>query len=113
MLAFALPSGLGVWAAPAMMRWLRGQAGSLSQPVAAAPVPAIWMRAEAAAADGAAMRASVRVPPQAPATTGQGAAAPAWLDQRLAVRIAGLGLAAMAAWGLWHQLWAQWQAWCA
>ena len=36
-----------------------------------------------------------------------------WLDQRLAVRIAGLGLAAMAAWGLWHQLWAQWQAWCA
>jgi uncharacterized protein len=104
MLAFALPSGLGVWAAPAMMRWLRA---------AVAPVPAIWMRAEGAAAAGASMPASARVAPQAPVTTGQGAAAPAWLDQRLAVRIAGLGLAAMAAWGLWHQLWAQWQAWCA
>lgn len=113
MLAFALPSGLGVWAAPAMMRWLRGRGGLLSQPVAVAPVPAIWMRAEGAAAAGASMPASARVAPQAPVTTGQGAAAPAWLDQRLAVRIAGLGLAAMAAWGLWHQLWAQWQAWCA
>lgn len=113
MLAFALPSGLGVWAAPAMMRWLRGRGGLLSQPVAVAPVPAIWMRAEGAAAAGASMQASARVAPQAPVTTGQGAAAPAWLDQRLAVRIAGLGLAAMAAWGLWHQLWAQWQAWCA
>ncbi|OGA84609.1 MAG: hypothetical protein A2711_02440 [Burkholderiales bacterium RIFCSPHIGHO2_01_FULL_63_240] len=113
MLAFALPSGLGVWAAPAMMRWLRGRGGLLSQPAAVAPVPAIWMRAEGAAAAGASMPASARVAPQAPVTTGQGAAAPAWLDQRLAVRIAGLGLAAMAAWGLWHQLWAQWQAWCA
>lgn len=113
MLAFALPSGLGVWAAPAMMRWLRGRGGLLSQPVAVAPVPAIWMRAEGAAAAGASMPASARVAPQAPVTTGQGAAAPAWLDQRLAVRIAGLGLAASAAWGLWHQLWAQWQAWCA
>ena len=109
MLAFALPSGLGVWAAPAMMRWLRRQGGALSQPVVVAPVPAIWMRAEGAAA----MQASARVPPQPPAAAGQGPAAPAWLDQRLAVRIAGLGLAAMAAWGLWHQLWAQWQAWCA
>jgi sulfite exporter TauE/SafE len=112
MLAFALPSALGVWAAPAMLRWLKGRSAPT---VAAAPVPVIWMRVESAEAGAAAPSASAvpmrtasvllneRVP----------AAAPAWLDQQLAVRIAGLGLASMAAWGLWHQLWTQWQAWCA
>lgn len=74
MLAFSVPSALGVWAAPALLRWLKGHGG------------------------------------QAMTTA---SAAPRWFDQQLAVRIAGLGLAAMAAWGLWHQLWAQWQAWCA
>lgn len=118
MLAFALPSALGVWAAPAMLRWLKGRSTPGASATAGAPVPVIWMQAEGAAAQGAAaMRASVSVAsPLAEALPLSGAStwrAPAWLDQQLAVRIAGLGLAAMAAWGLWHQLWAQWQAWCA
>lgn len=35
-----------------------------------------------------------------------------WGDPRWAIRLAGLMLAAMAAWGLAHHLYAQWQAWC-
>lgn len=113
MLAFAVPSALGVWAAPAMMRWLKAQGEQRSQTIAAAPVPVLWMRAEGAAAVDASVHATARTPSGAPSSAGLTPAAPAWLDQRLAVRIAGLGLAAMAAWALWHQLWAQWQAWCA
>ena len=118
MLAFALPSALGVWAAPAMLRWLKGRSTPGASATTGAPVPVIWMRAEGAAAQGpAAMRAPVSVASPAaeamPFSGGSTWRAPAWLDQQLAVRIAGLGLAAMAAWGLWHQLWAQWQAWCA
>lgn len=118
MLAFALPSALGVWAAPAMLRWLKGRGEQGALATAGAPVPVIWMRAEGAGGDGAAVvRATVPAP--SPVTdamplVGHPAwVAPAWLDQQLAVRIAGLGLAVMAAWGLWHQLWAQWQVWCA
>jgi len=122
MLAFALPSAVGVWAAPAMLRWLKGLSVPAAPATVGAPVPVIWMRADGAGAEGA---ATVRAPASgAPMPTEamplSGAAtwpttwaAPAWLDQQLAVRIAGLGLAAMASWGLWHQLWAQWQAWCA
>lgn len=107
MLAFALPSAVGVWAAPAMMRWLRQN----EQGLAAASVPVVWMQTERG--DGAATSpAPMDWTARTPQTRGAGRA-PAWFDQRLAVRIAGLGLASMAAWGLWHQLWAQWQAWCA
>lgn len=111
MLAFALPSAVGVWAAPALMRWLKGRASQVAPAATGAPVPVIWMRAAGSADSGAsASRAT-------PAPSGQHnpavSPAPLWLDQQLAVRVAGLGLAAMSTWGLWHQLWAQWQAWCA
>lgn len=108
MLAFALPSGFGVWAAPAMLRWLRVQGERVVDPaLAATPVPVVWMRAEGGG------EGSLRAVGPAPRGDDAGAPASPVVDQRLAVRIAGLGLAAMAAWGLWHQLWAQWQAWCA
>ncbi|MBU0917701.1 sulfite exporter TauE/SafE family protein [Aquabacterium parvum] len=118
MLVFALPSALGVWAAPAMLRWLKGRGRQGELASAGAPVPVIWMRAEGSVGEGA---AAMRVPAPAvlkpaevrPPDGASTWSAPAWLDQQLAVRIAGFGLASMAAWGLWHQLWAQWQAWCA
>lgn len=118
MLVFALPSALGVWAAPAMLRWLKGQGGQGALASAGAPVPVIWMRTEGSVGEGtAAMRVPASValkPAEAMLPAGSKTwVAPTWLDQQLAVRIAGLGLASMAAWGLWHQLWAQWQAWCA
>lgn len=121
MLAFALPSAVGVWAAPALLRWLRARAvqGAAAAPVeAGAPVPVIWMRASGASdpkvqAFRAQASPSVQHRAAASAVASSAVAAPLWLDQQLAVRVAGLGLAAMAAWGLWHQLWAQWQAWCA
>lgn len=106
MLAFALPSALGVWAAPALMRWLRGR----QEPSVGAPVPVVWMRADGAGLGGSSVS---RAGTDGGLGASGAAAAPAWLDQRLAVRVAGLGLASMAAWGVWHQLWAQWQAWCA
>ena len=121
MLAFALPSAVGVWAAPALLRWLRGrpaQGASAAPGEAGAPVPVIWMRAPGALDPGASVPRATASPsglhragasPVAPSVV----AGPPWLDQQLAVRVAGLGLAAMSAWALWHQLWAQWQAWCA
>lgn len=110
MLAFALPSALGVWAAPALLRWLTGSGDAGDRPTAGAAVPVVWMRAQGSSA-------MVSVPPAGkPASTRSASSGavqvPSWLDQRLAVRVAGAGLASMAAWGLWHQLWAQWQLWC-
>lgn len=117
MLAFALPSAAGVWAAPAMMRWLKGRSAQAQSPVPSAPVPVVWMRSASHAAPTAPVpgaRSPARQPaPIAVPVASEEGAAPLWLDQQLAVRIAGLGLAGMAAWGLWHQLWSQWQAWCA
>lgn len=115
MLAFALPSALGVWAAPAMLRWLRTRGEQPARGTASALVPVVWMRMEGAAGSAGTGVATIASTPLSEpiATTGFFASAPAWLDQRLAVRIAGLGLATMSAWGLWHQLWAQWQVWCA
>lgn len=111
MLAFALPSAVGVWAAPALMRWLKRRASQVEPAAPGAPVPVIWMRAPGPNDPGA----SAILAAPSPTLQHQAAALPAplWLDQQLAVRVAGLGLAAMSAWGLWHQLWAQWQAWCA
>ncbi len=114
MLAFALPSALGVWSAPALLRWLQRQGEQGPTAGAVASVPVVWMRAESAAgakladASASAARACTDGP-----VDGRAKSAPSWLDQRLAVRVAGLGLACMSAWGLWHQLWAQWLAWCA
>lgn len=111
MLAFALPSAVGVWAAPAMMRWLRQSDQDVAVTSVGASVPVVWMQSRRG--DGAlAPQSEPGLKAGAQPTPGA-SRAPAWFDQRLAVRIAGLGLALMAAWGLWHQLWAQWQAWCA
>ncbi|MDO9235564.1 MAG: sulfite exporter TauE/SafE family protein [Aquabacterium sp.] len=66
MLAFAVPSAVGVWAAPAVLRRL--------------------------------------MPNQ---MTGR------WVDPKWAIRLSGLMLSLMTAWALYHQLTAQWQAWCA
>ena len=115
MLAFALPSAIGVWAAPAMMRWLRQGEQGVSRVAPGATVPLVWMRRVQAESPEAAMALrDANSPMPAAASQAPGSVrAPSWLDQQLAVRVAGLGLAAMSAWGLWHQLWAQWQAWCA
>lgn len=114
MLAFALPSAGGVWAAPALLRWLRAQGQQTQITAKEAPVPVVWMRAERGA-DAQFSGASAAVAPTCADDPFDGPAksVPFWLDQRIAVRIAGLGLATMSAWGLWHQLWAQWLAWCA
>ena len=105
MLAFAVPSAFGVWAAPALLKWL-GRLSAPRQPAAngaaTAVVPILWFKSRDEAVSSA-------VP------AGQGAAtAPSTLiDPRWAVRLAGLSLALIAAWAVSHQLVAQWQAWCA
>jgi sulfite exporter TauE/SafE len=117
MLAFSLPGAAGVWAAPALLRWLTrrssvahatsSQAPEIPAGASAAPEfsPVIWMRqvpvspllAAAQPGDG---QSSQDVPAQ-------------WLDPRWAVRLAGLTLAIMSAWALYHQVMDQWRAWCA
>jgi sulfite exporter TauE/SafE len=119
MLAFSVPGAFGVWAAPAFMNWLatramqnEKQAGQgattavRSQTLAAstAAAPVIWLQQKPfeGPSGGA-------VP--SPATS---SALPTnWLDPRWAVRLAGLMLASMAAWALYHQVLHQWRAWCA
>lgn len=117
MLAFALPSGVGVWLAPAVLARLRGRGRPPVAP-ATTPVPVVWMRRAGQADDATA--ASVPAGDNAPAQGGAGRfaePAPAGIgtgfDPAWAVRLSGLCLAGMAGWGLWHQLVAQWQAWCA
>lgn len=109
MVAFSVPSALGVWAAP----WVLGKLTrlrshdsttspvppSLNAPQAGATTaPVLWLRVERGAA--------------APAGAALGSAN-AWVDPRWAVRLAGVGMASMAGWGLAHHMWAQYQAWCA
>lgn len=99
MLAFSVPSAVGVWAAPWVLNKLTGRAqgrdGALGESSAIAPV--LWLRSEPAAAlpRDVFSRAST------------------WVNPRWAIRLAGLGMAAMAGWGLAHHMWAQYQAWCA
>lgn len=104
MLAFALPSALGVWAAPALLRRLRRvPAADRSNSGQALPVvPVLWITP-----DGGKTAQPGSVSPRVSAERG------ALVDPRWAVRMAGLGLALMAAWAVSHQLVAQWQAWCA
>lgn len=106
MLAFALPSAVGVWSAPFLLNWIR----RLGRPVpaqAATPVPVIWMQRGATAPPGSPAREAglQRLPGGG---LGESGFSPTW-----AVRLSGLCLAGIAATGLWHQLWAQYQAWCA
>lgn len=111
MLAFSVPSAVGVWAAP----WVLARLTRRSRPVEAADsspgtvgavavAPVLWLRAQPSATNHSALDnvAAQRVEPSA-----------GWVDPRWAVRLAGLGMAAMAAWGISHHLWAQYQAWCA
>lgn len=93
MLAFAAPTGFGVWAAPRIWGWLMKRqgpvAGSLTPQVPnAGAVPVMWVDQNRVA--------------QVPMVN------PQW-----AVRLGGFMLAAMAAWGAYHQVVAQWRAWCA
>jgi sulfite exporter TauE/SafE len=87
MLAFAAPTGFGVWAAPRVWVWLMKRQRPAQVPSAGA-VPVLWAH----------QGRSVQLP----------MANPQW-----AVRLGGVMLAAMAAWGAYHQVVAQWRAWCA
>lgn len=84
MLAFAVPSALGVWAAPSLLRRLLTVSSTVSS--------------------GRGACQTLRQIPLAP---------PAWRDPRWAVSLAGLMLAVMGSWALYHQILAQWRAWCA
>lgn len=117
MLAFALPGAVGVWAAPAIIRRLTGLikpsgAGGVAAPSngAQAVVPVLWLRVEP---DG-------EMPPARGVEASQAQGEPAtWsgrgslVDPRWAVRVGGFMLALMSAWALYHQVMAQWRAWCA
>ncbi len=126
MLAFGVPSSIGVWAAPWVVRqwavWRRhaDDASGVAPAVCAtsvttgaavrtatgtATVPVIWMRP---------VGEPSRSQPQ-PSVSGAAALRPGepLVDPRWAVRASGLSLAVMGMWSVWHQLVAQWQAWCA
>lgn len=117
MLAFAMPSAVGVWAAPALLNWLRrrGQTQAAEPVGIGATVPVIWMRNDAAQPDPStrSLNAPPASLPSGSTTRAWWAADVNWLDPRWAVRLSGLCLAGMAGWGVAHNLWAQWQAWCA
>jgi len=117
MLAFGIPSAMGVWTAPWVMRQLTMRHRQVSDAGQGAPamsealtgvdgvtVPVIWMQPSRelhrSSQPGAPAKAALR-----PGQT--------WVDPRWAVRVAGLSLIAMGVWSVWHQLVAQWQAWCA
>lgn len=117
MFAFGVPSSIGVWAAPWVMRQLTERrrqvggagAGAPAMPATAtdpgaAAVPVIWMQPT-----GELIRAPQPLAPVAAVLRpGESLADPRW-----AVRASGLSLALMGVWSVWHQLVAQWQAWCA
>ncbi|MBI2732907.1 MAG: sulfite exporter TauE/SafE family protein [Aquabacterium sp.] len=114
MLAFALPGAFGVWGAPVVLRRLAriSRRGNTSEPVpaggassSAAIVPVLWLKTEAPAGD-AGRHAGTAVSQGAPVE-------PVSYDPRWAVRLSGLMLALMSAWALYHQVMAQWRAWCA
>jgi hypothetical protein len=117
MLCFALPGAVGVWAAPAVLAWLRGRwQGGVVAPAASTPVPVIWLRAEAGGTAGVASpgptglaAASCQAVAVGDSPTPQLSTA----DVRWAVRLSGAMLAAMASWGAYHLVMAQWRAWCA
>ena len=122
MLAFSVPSALGVWAAPWVLRKLiRRASPAADAPVtasapsapAATAAPVVWLRS-VGAADGTVpgQGAASGTRPQSGVQPGVPSGS-AWLDPRWAIRLAGLSMAAMAAWAVSHHLWAQYQAWCA
>jgi sulfite exporter TauE/SafE len=123
MLAFALPSAVGVWAAPALLKILArlSRREKTQAPTApGAPGAPTWAGARAGGA-AASLPVIWLVPAESPASTDPSPEAvpsasgseSAWFDPEWAVRLAGLTLALMAAWALYHQVLMQWQAWCA
>lgn len=98
MLAFAAPGAAGIWFTPQLLRKLSGQNGEPRATVGTggAVVPILW--------HGSPPKSEPSVPAAGAAVGG---------DARWAVRLSGLCLSLMAAWAVWHQLVAQWQAWCA
>lgn len=122
MLAFSVPSALGVWAAPWVLRKLIRRASPAADAPVTAPAPSapaataapvVWLRS-VGAVDGAVpgQGAASGTRPQSGVQPGVPSGS-AWLDPRWAIRLAGLSMAAMAAWAVSHHLWAQYQAWCA
>lgn len=114
MLAFALPGALGVWGAPVVLRRLarfqRREHASVPIPAngassSAAIVPVLWLKAETPVTDTS--RQAIGAKSQAEPLEAVS------YDPRWAVRLSGLMLALMSAWALYHQVMAQWQAWCA
>lgn len=101
MLAFAAPSGFGVWLAPAILQRLSRRQPAAEAGEALPVVPVVWLQKSPDHASGDASVERARV--------ARGTA----IDSRWAVRLSGLCLAAMAGWAVSHQLMAQWQAWCA
>lgn len=114
MLAFALPGALGVWGAPAVLRWLSAWRSPEAVGVgAAAPAaasqselaPVLWLKSERDADDAALCVGE--------SAQSQWAASSGLVDPRWAVRLSGLMLVGMSAWALYHQVMDQWKAWCA
>ncbi|HEX5355156.1 MAG TPA: sulfite exporter TauE/SafE family protein [Aquabacterium sp.] len=114
MLAFALPGALGVWGAPAVLRWLSAWRSPAAVAAgAAAPVatsqselaPVLWLKSERASDDAAVCAGG--------SGQSQWAASSGLVDPRWAVRLSGLMLVGMSAWALYHQVMDQWKAWCA
>lgn len=119
MFAFGVPSSIGVWAAPWVMRQLTvrrrqvGGAGAGAPAMSAAAtvsgsgaasVPVIWMQPT-----GELSRSPQPLAPVAAVLR----SGETLVDPRWAVRASGLSLVVMGVWSVWHQLVAQWQAWCA
>ncbi|MES2089272.1 MAG: sulfite exporter TauE/SafE family protein [Pseudomonadota bacterium] len=115
MVAFALPSALGLWAAPWLlvrMGWSRSTLGQVTM----APVPIVWLRPQVVLAAGDAK--GVGGAPSVSCRSASSILAPVsrWRslsNPRWAIRISGLMLAVMSAWAVYHRLVTQWQAWCA
>jgi sulfite exporter TauE/SafE len=110
MFAFALPGTFGIWAAPAVLRRLTRRGNQRSDDNAVlqgnvsvheAVVPVVWMTS----------------PRHAGTVNAHGAHAQPGMQWQWsstwAVRLAGLMLMVMGVWALYHQVVAQWRAWCA
>lgn len=119
MVAFALPSSLGVWGAPFVLKRLSRfgtdlRARSGEPAIRAAPlngagvaiVPVLWLKTAQPSAGDRAL-SNMLLNDGAPA-----ALSGRLVDPRWAVRLSGLMLAGMSAWALSHQIMDQWRAWC-
>lgn len=113
MLSFALPSAVGVWAAPALLARL-SRRGEPAQPALSTPavVPVLWLQRVDAPSQNGSSADMARYAP-GPTLAGLPRNQGLLIDPKWAVRTSGLCLGGMAAWGLAHNLLDQWRAWCA